>query len=57
MDTEDRKKVTGLDPKRADIIIGGIAIIIEALKMLDCKSIYVSEKDILDGIVYTLVDF
>jgi hypothetical protein len=25
--------------------------------MLDCKSIYVSEKDILDGIVYTLVDF
>jgi exopolyphosphatase/guanosine-5'-triphosphate,3'-diphosphate pyrophosphatase len=57
MDTEDRKKVTGLDLKRADIIIGGIAIIIEALKMLDCKSIYVSEKDILDGIVYTLVDF
>jgi exopolyphosphatase/guanosine-5'-triphosphate,3'-diphosphate pyrophosphatase len=57
MDTEDRKKVTGLDPKRADIIIGGIAIVIEALKMLDCKSIYVSEKDILDGIVYTLVDF
>jgi len=57
MDTEDRKKVTGLDPKRADIIIGGIAIVIEALKMLDCKSIYVSEKDILDGIIYTLVDF
>ncbi|MDD3818476.1 MAG: Ppx/GppA phosphatase family protein [Actinomycetota bacterium] len=57
MDTEDRKKVTGLDPKRADIIIGGIAIVIETLKMLDCKSIYVSEKDILDGIIYTLADF
>ncbi|MDD5601201.1 MAG: Ppx/GppA phosphatase family protein [Actinomycetota bacterium] len=57
MNTEDRKKVTGLNPKRADIIIGGVAIVVEVLRMLDCKSIHVSEKDILDGIVYTLVDF
>lgn len=57
MNLEDRKKITGLDPKRADIIIGGTAIVIETLRLLNCKSIYVSEKDILDGIIYTLADF
>lgn len=54
---EDRKKVIGLDPGRADIIIAGTAIVLEVLKSLSCDFIYVSEKDILDGIIYTLVDF
>jgi exopolyphosphatase / guanosine-5'-triphosphate,3'-diphosphate pyrophosphatase len=54
---EERKKVIGLNPERADIIIGGAAIIIEILRLLDYESIYVSEKDILDGIIYTLINF
>ncbi len=57
MNLMDRKKVVGLNPKRADIIIGGTAIAIEILKMLNCKFIRVSEKDILNGIIYTLIDF
>ncbi len=57
LDLEERKKVAGLDPGRADIIIGGTAIVLEILKMLDKREILVSERDILDGIIYTLIDF
>jgi len=57
MDIKNRKKVAGLHPKRADIIVGGAAIVIEVLKLLKFEHICVSEKDILDGIIYTLVDF
>ena len=57
LDLEERKKVAGLDPGRADIIIGGTAIVLEILRMLDMREILVSERDILDGIIYTLIDF
>ena len=57
LDLKGRKKVVGLHPGRADVIIGGTAIVLEVLKMLDVKDILVSERDILDGIIYTLVDF
>jgi exopolyphosphatase / guanosine-5'-triphosphate,3'-diphosphate pyrophosphatase len=57
LNLEDRKKVAGVDAGRADVIIGGVSIIIEVLELLGYKYINVSEKDILDGIIYTLVDF
>ena len=57
LDLEDKKKVVGLNPKRADIIIAGTAIVLEILKLLGSDDIMVSERDILDGIIYTLVDF
>lgn len=57
LDLKGRKKVVGLHPGRADVIIGGTAIVLEVLKMLGKKDILVSERDILDGIIYTLVDF
>jgi len=57
LDLEKRKKVTGLDPARADIIIGGTEIVLMILKMLDRREIFVSERDILDGIIYSLIDF
>jgi exopolyphosphatase / guanosine-5'-triphosphate,3'-diphosphate pyrophosphatase len=50
----ERKKVTGLEPKRADIILGGIAIVIEVLEYFKKDKIMVSENDILDGIIYSL---
>jgi len=53
----ERKKIRGLEPGRADIIIGGSAILLEILRQLDKDSIIVSEQDILDGIIYTLVKF
>lgn len=57
LNLEERRKVTGLDPKRADIIIGGTVIVMGVLKMLNIKEILVSERDIMDGIIYTLIDF
>ncbi len=54
---DERKKIKGLEPERADIIIGGAAILLEILIQLDKDSIIVSEQDILDGIIYTLVKF
>ena len=57
LDLKGRKKVVGLHPGRADVIIGGTAIVLGVLKLLDVKDILVSERDILDGIIYTLVDF
>ncbi len=57
LNLEDRKKVVGIDPGRADVIIGGTAIVIDVLRMMGAGYIHVSERDILDGIIYTLVDF
>lgn len=56
-DLVNRKKITGLVPGRADIIISGTAILLEILKMLDKKILIVSEQDILDGIIYSLAEF
>ncbi len=57
LNLEERKKVTGLEPQRADIIIGGTAIFLTVLNMLGSKGIMISEKDILDGIIYSMIDF
>lgn len=56
LDLEERKDVVGLEPERADIIIGGISILLEIMESSGGK-IIVSENDILDGIIYTMVDF
>jgi exopolyphosphatase/guanosine-5'-triphosphate,3'-diphosphate pyrophosphatase len=57
LNLNERKKVTGLDPKRADIIIGGIAIAKEIINYFKKEKIIVSENDILDGIIYSLINF
>ncbi len=57
LDLEQRKKIKGLDPKRADIIVGGMAILLSVLNFFGQKNILVSENDILDGIIYSLFDF
>lgn len=54
---DERKKVIGLNPKRADIIIAGTAILLEILKKSGKDSLIVSEQDILDGIIYSLAEF
>ena len=52
---EERKKIAGLDPKRADITISGTAILLQIMNTLDVEKLLVSEDDILDGIVYSLL--
>ncbi len=54
VDLSARKKIVGLEDKRADIIIAGAAMILEVMRFLKKEKIIVSESDILDGIIYSL---
>jgi len=56
-DLEERKKIVGIDSRRADIIIAGTIILKVILEHLNIKKITVSENDILDGIIYSILDF
>ncbi|MCK8827506.1 Ppx/GppA family phosphatase [Natroniella acetigena] len=47
----ERKKVVGLQPKRADIILAGIIILLEIMEQTDSKRIQVSEAGILEGTI------
>ncbi|MGB9679273.1 MAG: Ppx/GppA family phosphatase [Thermoanaerobacteraceae bacterium] len=53
---EERKRIPGLQPERADIIIAGTIILLTILEMLNLKSITVSEWDNLEGsVIYNFV--
>jgi len=54
---KERRRVRGLQPERADIIIGGTAVLMEVMDKLGRDSVTVSEQDILDGIIYSLLKF
>ncbi|MEW5707254.1 MAG: Ppx/GppA phosphatase family protein [Actinomycetota bacterium] len=51
---EGRKKIKGMHPQRADVIVAGALILEETLLNLDFSELVVSEKDMLNGIIYTL---
>jgi exopolyphosphatase/guanosine-5'-triphosphate,3'-diphosphate pyrophosphatase len=46
-----RKKVKGLNPDRADIIVPGIIILLETMKNLRNLNLRVSDYDILHGLI------
>jgi exopolyphosphatase/guanosine-5'-triphosphate,3'-diphosphate pyrophosphatase len=50
-DLEARKSYMGLEPGRADVILGGSAIFLILLRGLGMERLLVSEKDILDGLI------
>ena len=47
----DRRHNPGLQPERADVIVGGCCILVAVMRHLDLDAIVVSEADLLDGIV------
>ncbi|MEW6624150.1 MAG: Ppx/GppA phosphatase family protein [Bacillota bacterium] len=51
-DIKERKKVPGLQPERADIIIAGLIILWVIMTYLECEIVVVSEADILHGLVF-----
>ncbi|MBU4385676.1 MAG: exopolyphosphatase [Actinobacteria bacterium] len=51
---EERKSVMGLEPGRADIIVGGVAVLRAVMDLVGPDEMLVSEKDILDGLVIDL---
>ncbi len=52
MSLEERKKVTGLQPDRADIIVAGTMIVLAIMDLLDKDKIIVSESDLLHGAIW-----
>ena len=57
LSVDERKKVVGLQAERADIILAGITILKEIMKVLDFKKMKVSEYDNLEGMIcYYLKD-
>ena len=50
----DRIHNPGLEPARADVIVGGLCVLVQLMRQLDLPGCLVSESDILDGIVMSL---
>lgn len=52
---EERQTIPGLHPKRADIILGGVAVVEAILESLSLGKLLVSENDLLLGTIYRLL--
>jgi exopolyphosphatase/guanosine-5'-triphosphate,3'-diphosphate pyrophosphatase len=50
----DRRKVPGIGPRRAEIVIAGTAVFLRSMETLDLKSIYYSVAGVRDGIIADL---
>jgi exopolyphosphatase/guanosine-5'-triphosphate,3'-diphosphate pyrophosphatase len=46
----ERRKVPGLDPERAPVIVAGAVIVREVLRRYGLDRLEFSERDLLDGI-------
>jgi exopolyphosphatase/guanosine-5'-triphosphate,3'-diphosphate pyrophosphatase len=46
---DERRRVPGLEPERAPVIVAGAAILVAILDAYGLESIRVSERDLLDG--------
>ena len=54
MTLEERKGVTGLQPKRADVILAGTCIVCVILELLGAPSFTVSDRGLRHGLAYEL---
>jgi exopolyphosphatase/guanosine-5'-triphosphate,3'-diphosphate pyrophosphatase len=50
-----RRECPALEPERADVIVGGAAVLVEAMAVLGFETLIASESDLLDGIVAELL--
>ena len=50
----DRVHNPGLEPERADVIVGGMNVLVMVFRRLGFPAMVVSESDILDGLVASL---
>jgi exopolyphosphatase/guanosine-5'-triphosphate,3'-diphosphate pyrophosphatase len=55
MSESERRRMPGMNPRRADIIVAGNAIIIAALHEMDRTEIVICERALRDGIIVDLV--
>jgi exopolyphosphatase/guanosine-5'-triphosphate,3'-diphosphate pyrophosphatase len=50
LDLPARRRMPGMHPDRADVIVNGMAILLGAMSALGVTEVIVSERDLLDGI-------
>lgn len=50
----DRLANPGLEAARADVIVGGLCVLVQIMRQLDLDECLVSESDILDGLVMSM---
>ena len=54
LDLADRRKVTGIGPKRAEIIVPGIGVLLRVLEDFQLPRLYYSAAGVRDGIIADL---
>jgi exopolyphosphatase/guanosine-5'-triphosphate,3'-diphosphate pyrophosphatase len=54
LDLEDRRRVTGIGPRRAEIIVPGIAVLLRVLEDFRLPCLYYSAAGVRDGIIADL---
>lgn len=52
---EGRRRLAGLPPGRADIIVGGAAVVARLAKHLRCQQILVNEGGVRDGLLLSMI--
>jgi exopolyphosphatase/guanosine-5'-triphosphate,3'-diphosphate pyrophosphatase len=56
LDLKARRARPGMEHDRADVIVGGAAVLLSVMEVLGSDELIVSESDILDGIVAELLE-
>lgn len=51
MTVDERRRVPGLTPERADIVIGGAAILQTVMETVGAQSIFISDRGLREGII------
>jgi exopolyphosphatase/guanosine-5'-triphosphate,3'-diphosphate pyrophosphatase len=51
----DRRRRPGVEPDRADVIVGGTVVLAELMRHFEFETCLTSESDILDGLIATLL--
>ncbi len=51
----DRRQLPGIDPARADVIVGGVLVVQQVLECFGFDELTYSESDILDGVAMSLL--
>ncbi len=52
----DRMHNPGLEEARADVIVGGMCVLVQTMRTFGIDELVVSEADILDGLAFSLLD-
>ena len=55
MPLETRRRLPGLDPERADIIVAGAAAVVRLVRRLDVSRILINDRGIRDGLLLEMI--